>query len=58
MDSENVLALERERVFVAVVIIFSYYRYAGILSAYGLALADVVNETQEPCALMYQGNIN
>ncbi len=25
-------------------------RFAGILSAYGMALADVVHETQEPCA--------
>ncbi len=24
------------------------HRYAGILSAYGLALADVVHEAQEP----------
>lgn len=28
-------------------------RYSGILSAYGLALADVVHEAQEPCALAY-----
>ncbi|KAH0617312.1 hypothetical protein JD844_015349 [Phrynosoma platyrhinos] len=27
--------------------------YSGILSAYGLALADVVHEAQEPCALPY-----
>ena len=27
------------------------HRHAGILSAYGLALADVVTEAQEPCAL-------
>ncbi len=31
------------------------HRYSGILSAYGLALADVVHEAQEPCALVYQG---
>lgn len=32
-------------------------RYAGILSAYGMALADVVHEAQEPCARTYnQGN--
>ena len=31
-------------------------RYAGILSAYGLALADVVEECQEPCAKLYEGN--
>ncbi len=31
------------------------HRYSGILSAYGLALADVVHEAQEPCALTYQG---
>jgi 5-oxoprolinase (ATP-hydrolysing) len=30
------------------------HRYSGILSAYGLALADVVHETQEPCAKMYE----
>ncbi|KAK7474011.1 hypothetical protein BaRGS_00034721 [Batillaria attramentaria] len=29
------------------------HRYAGILSAYGMALADVVHEAQEPCALTY-----
>lgn len=27
------------------------HKYAGILSAFGLALADVVEEVQEPCAL-------
>ncbi|XP_077982211.1 5-oxoprolinase-like isoform X2 [Glandiceps talaboti] len=30
------------------------HRYAGILSAFGMALADVVHEAQEPCALTYQ----
>ena len=30
-------------------------RYSGILSAYGLALADVVHEAQEPCAVHYEG---
>ena len=29
-------------------------RYAGILSAYGMALADVVHEAQEPCAADYK----
>lgn len=29
------------------------HKYAGILSAYGMALADVVFETQEPCGLEY-----
>lgn len=29
------------------------HRYAGILSAYGMALADVVYEAQEPCAKVY-----
>lgn len=29
------------------------HRYAGILSAYGMALADVVEEAQEPCAMTY-----
>ncbi|CAH2231731.1 jg14311 [Pararge aegeria aegeria] len=32
------------------------HKYAGILSAYGIALADVVQETQEPCALVYCRN--
>ena len=31
------------------------HRYSGILSAYGLALADVVHEAQEPCARQYGG---
>lgn len=30
------------------------HRYSGILSAYGLALADVVHEAQEPCAMVYK----
>lgn len=29
-------------------------RYSGVLSAYGLALADVVEEVQEPCSLKYE----
>lgn len=29
-------------------------RYSGVLSAYGLALADVVEEQQEPCSLQYE----
>ena len=29
------------------------HKYAGILSAYGMALADVVHEVQEPCALEF-----
>jgi len=29
------------------------HKYAGILSAYGMACADVVHEVQEPCALSY-----
>ena len=33
-----------------------FYRYAGILSAYGMALADVVHECQEPCAAQYDEN--
>ena len=32
-------------------------RYAGILSAYGMALADVVYEAQEPCAKEYSPGI-
>ncbi|GBP79515.1 5-oxoprolinase [Eumeta japonica] len=30
------------------------HKYAGILSAYGMALADVVHEAQEPCAKRYK----
>ena len=30
------------------------HKYAGILSAFGMALADVVHEEQEPTALKYQ----
>jgi 5-oxoprolinase (ATP-hydrolysing) len=37
-------ALGIERVFV--------HRYCSVLSAYGIALADVVRERQEPCALV------
>lgn len=33
------------------------FRYSGILSAYGLALADVVHEAQEPSAQKYQGQL-
>lgn len=33
-----------------------FYRYSGVLSAYGLALADVVEEAQEPCSLQYRQN--
>lgn len=29
------------------------HKYAGILSAYGMALADVVYESQEPCGMEY-----
>ena len=29
------------------------HRYASILSAYGLRLSDIVQEAQEPCALIY-----
>ncbi|XP_045523846.1 5-oxoprolinase isoform X2 [Pieris brassicae] len=32
------------------------HKYAGILSAYGMALADVVQEAQNPCALVYAPN--
>jgi len=35
------------------------HRYAGILSAYGMALADVVHECQEPSAATYsKGTFN
>ncbi|XP_064115344.1 5-oxoprolinase-like [Macrobrachium nipponense] len=30
------------------------HKYAGILSAYGMALADVVEEAQEPCSKNYE----
>ena len=30
-----------------------FLRYAGILSAYGIALADVVHEAQEACSKIY-----
>ncbi|XP_029442000.1 5-oxoprolinase [Rhinatrema bivittatum] len=30
------------------------HKYSGILSAYGMALADVVHEAQEPCSLPYE----
>ncbi|XP_067146152.1 5-oxoprolinase [Apteryx mantelli] len=30
------------------------HKYSGILSAYGMALADVVHEAQAPCALRYE----
>ncbi|XP_071594695.1 5-oxoprolinase isoform X1 [Heliangelus exortis] len=30
------------------------HKYSGILSAFGLALADVVQEVQTPCALRYE----
>ncbi|KAK5647177.1 hypothetical protein RI129_002069 [Pyrocoelia pectoralis] len=30
------------------------HKYAGILSAYGMALADVVQEKQEPCSKVYE----
>ncbi len=32
---------------------FLCIRYAGILSAYGIALADVVHEAQETCSKVY-----
>ncbi|XP_054622190.1 5-oxoprolinase isoform X2 [Dunckerocampus dactyliophorus] len=32
------------------------HKYSGVLSAYGLALADVVEEVQEPCSLQYEQN--
>ncbi|XP_015172875.1 PREDICTED: 5-oxoprolinase isoform X1 [Polistes dominula] len=32
------------------------HKYAGILSAYGMALADVVEEAQEPSAEIYERN--
>ncbi len=35
---------------------FFLVRYSGVLSAYGLALADVVEEVQEPCCLKYEAD--
>uniref|UniRef100_A0A4W4GMP4 5-oxoprolinase, ATP-hydrolysing n=1 Tax=Electrophorus electricus TaxID=8005 RepID=A0A4W4GMP4_ELEEL len=32
------------------------HKYSGVLSAYGLALADVVEERQQPCSLHYREN--
>ncbi|KAM4028675.1 5-oxoprolinase, partial [Anomaloglossus baeobatrachus] len=29
------------------------HKYGGVLSAYGMALADVVHEAQEPCSVLY-----
>ena len=34
------------------------HRYGGVLSAYGLLLADAVHEEQEPAAEIYQGEIS
>lgn len=36
---------------------FCCCRFAGILSAYGMALADVVHEQQEPCAKVYKNGM-
>lgn len=33
------------------------HKYAGILSAYGMALADVVEESQEPSIEIYEKGI-
>lgn len=30
------------------------HKYSGILSAYGMALADVVHEAQQPCGLVFE----
>lgn len=50
------------RVAVICMYVFVHGRYSGVLSAYGLALADVVEEVQEPCSLQYEqhcfGEIN
>jgi 5-oxoprolinase (ATP-hydrolysing) len=43
-------ALGMKRVFV--------HRYGGILSAYGLSLADAVHEEQEPTAEKYEGGVS
>ena len=34
------------------------HKYAGILLAFGMALADVVHESQEPCSKSYKQGIN
>ena len=34
------------------------HKYAGILSAFGMALADVVHESQEPCSKSYKQGVN
>lgn len=34
------------------------HRYGGVLSAYGLSLADAVHEEQEPTAEVYQGGLS
>ena len=44
------------KIFMLSVLNNTFFRYSGILSAYGLALADVVHESQEPCAKVYEGN--
>ena len=43
-------ALGMSRVFV--------HRYGGILSAYGLSMADAVHEEQEPTREVYQGALS
>ena len=35
-----------------------FLSFAGILSAYGLALANVVHEAQEPCSRVYNKGKN
>uniref|UniRef100_A0A670ZUZ2 5-oxoprolinase, ATP-hydrolysing n=1 Tax=Pseudonaja textilis TaxID=8673 RepID=A0A670ZUZ2_PSETE len=30
------------------------HKHSGVLSAYGMALADIVHEAQEPCSLVYE----
>ncbi|XP_063777232.1 5-oxoprolinase isoform X1 [Pseudophryne corroboree] len=32
------------------------HKYGGVLSAYGMALADVVHEAQEPCSVVYNAD--
>lgn len=34
------------------------HKYAGILSAFGMALADVVHEAQEPCAKILNSGLS
>lgn len=49
-DVWNIFRLSADWEWINVVYLGSY---SGILSAFGLALADVVHEAQEPCCCVY-----